>query len=234
MRTSPSGRFHPAVLTLLGGLALGGCARPDTGTPSAANAPAAGPAAGGSDAGEARATAEPGLAVGERVGEATLLTSGGAPVALSSLYAQRPVVVTFYRGGWCPYCNRALTEWETKRAELAALGVDFVAITPERPEETVSTAAKDHATFTILSDANLEAASAFRVRFSLDEQTQRRYKGYGVDLSTHNASGLWDLPAPGTFLIDTGGVVRYAWADWDYTKRAEPDEVIAAARAMAR
>lgn len=209
-----------------------GCAKPDTGV--AADGTAIGTPNGPVAAGETAAPTGPGLVVGERVGEATLLDAAGQPVALSSLWAERPVVVTFYRGGWCPYCTKALTEWETKRAELTALGVDFVALTPERPDLTVETASKDGLGFTVLSDASFQAADAFRVRFSLDQETRRKYSGFGVDLGARNAAGVWDLPAPGTFLIDTGGVVRYAWADWDYRKRAEPDEVIAAARALRR
>ncbi|MCA9288507.1 MAG: AhpC/TSA family protein [Phycisphaerales bacterium] len=212
----------PAALAAALMFGLGACARPDTGTTSD-GAPIA---AAGSEA------TGPGLAVGERVGGATLQDAAGNAVSLASLYSDRPVVVTFYRGGWCPYCNRALTEWEGRVAELEALGVGFVAITPERPDETLRTAEKTGAEFRILSDANFEAADAFRVRFTLDQDTQTRYKGYGVDLAQHNAAGLWDLPAPGTFLIDRSGVVRYAWADWDYRQRAEPDEVIAAARAL--
>lgn len=212
----------PAALAAALTFGLGACARPDTGTTSDGTPiAAASPEATG-----------PGLAVGERVGAATLQDSAGNAVSLASLYSDRPVVVTFYRGGWCPYCNRALTEWEGRVAELEALGVGFVAITPERPDETLATAEKNGTDFRVLSDANFEAADAFRVRFTLDQDTQSRYKGFGVDLSEHNAAGLWDLPAPGTFLIDRSGVVRYAWADWDYRRRAQPDEVIAAARAL--
>lgn len=219
---STTTRSALALAGLALALAAAGCAKPDAGT-----------TADGTPISAASAESNgPGLAVGERVGNANLLDASGNTVALASLYRDRPVVVTFYRGGWCPYCNRALTEWEGRVAELRAMGVDFVAITPERPDETLVTAEKNATDFRILSDANFEAADAFRVRFTLDQDTQTRYKGFGVDLGEHNAAGLWDLPAPGTFLIDRSGVVRYAWADWDYRQRAEPDEVIAAARAL--
>ena len=220
------------ALTSVALLALSaGCDSPNAATPADSTAPSAHP---GASATTSPPSAGPGLSVGDRVGEATLLSDSGAPVALSSLYSQRPVVVTFYRGGWCPYCTRALAEWEGRRGELAAMGVDFVAITPERPDLSHQTAEKAELGFTILSEAQFQAADAFRVRFSLDERTRTQYKGYGVDLAAVNAAGMWDLPAPGTFLIDTQGIVRYAWADWDYRQRANPDEVIGAARALAR
>ncbi|MEM1331497.1 MAG: peroxiredoxin-like family protein [Planctomycetota bacterium] len=171
-----------------------------------------------------------GLAEGVRAPNATVRDTEGGSVRLASLYGDGPVVVTFYRGSWCPYCNNALTEWQGKLDDLEAAGGRLVALTPDKPENAAGTVGKHDLGFTVLSDADFEAADAFGVRFSLDADTREKYKGYGIDLAKSNASGDWDLPHPGTFVIDSSGVIRYAWVSSDYATRANPDEVIAAVR----
>ncbi len=172
------------------------------------------------------------IGVGERVGDATLTSPDGREVQLASLYAEGPVVVTFFRGGWCPYCVRALTEWQGREDELREAGARLVAVSLETHSAAGESAEKSRASYIVLSDAELEAARAFRVLFTLDDATQRAYKGYGVDLASRNASGTWQLPIPGAFVIDTDGIVRWASANEDYTTRASPDDVIAAVRAL--
>lgn len=176
----------------------------------------------------------PGPAVGQRLATVNLTDRDGRTVTLASLYRLGPIVVTFYRGGWCPYCTGALTEWEAHLGELEAMGVRFVAITPEKPELAAETAAKNGLAMEIYSDHMFEGADRFRLRFSMDPAARARYREYGVDLASANAAGSWDLPAPGTFIVDVNGVVRYSFADWDYTKRADPVEVLAAAREVMR
>lgn len=183
-------------------------------------------------AGEAATEDRPGLRVGDRAPDAEVWTIEGKPVKLSSLYAEGPVVLTFYRGGWCPYCNRALTEWEGRTDELKAAGGRLIALTPEAPDRAVKTREKNKLGFSVYSDYALEAARRYKVAFEVDEKTQKAYKGFGVDLAEWNANHEWKLPAPGTFVIGTDGVIRYAFADWDYKKRADPEEVIGAVRKL--
>lgn len=175
----------------------------------------------------------PGLTVGERAPTGVALrTVENAPVALESLWANGPVVVTFYRGGWCPYCTKDLAKWEPKLSEIEALGADFVAITMEKPDSAQKTSAKHAAGVRILSDTEGEVSRAFRLAFALDERTVKKYKGYGIDLEANNANGKWELPAPATYVIDGSGEIRYAWASWDYTKRAPIPEVLKALKAV--
>ena len=171
-----------------------------------------------------------GLQVGAEAPAAQLMTAQGETIQLASLYSDGPVVVTFYRGGWCPYCTGALAEWQDKLGELGAAGGTLVALTPDKPELTTETSAKENLGFVIYSDHEFQAADAFRVRFSLDEGTVTRYKGFGIDLAESNASGDWDLPHPGTFVINSDGEIVYAWVSSDFRTRANPDEVIAAVR----
>ena len=178
-------------------------------------------------------TQSPGLAVGDRGPDAMVMTAEGEEMSLADLYQDGPVIVTFYRGGWCPFCTKALAGWEDRMDDVAALGVTFVAITPEKPEHAAATQGKHAPSMMIVSDAAGEASRAYRVAFAVTAPLQETYKGYGVDLCEHNANGTWELPAPGTFVIDRDGVITYAWADWDYKKRADPDEVLEAARIAA-
>lgn len=179
---------------------------------------------------------KPGLAAGDAAPGApaglTLRTVDDQEVAIETLWAEGPVVVTFYRGGWCPYCTKELRKWESNLEEVESLGARFVAITMEKPDAAQKTIAKHAKGMRVLSDTTGDVSRAFRLAFALDAATTKKYKGYGIDLATNNASGEWELPAPGTFVIDADGVVRYAWADWDYTKRAPIEDVMGALRAV--
>ncbi|MGD9689377.1 MAG: peroxiredoxin-like family protein [Phycisphaerales bacterium] len=176
--------------------------------------------------------AKPGLAVGDKVPDSILLNEQGKEVKLSSLWKEGPVVITFYRGGWCPYCNLALAAWHDKTPELKAAGASLVAISPETPEHLHKTRGKAKSDYVALCDAKGDAARGMKVIFRLDAETQQKYRGFGVDLHKRNQSGEWDLPAPATFIVDREGVVRWVFAEWDYKKRAEPAEVIAAVKAL--
>jgi len=176
----------------------------------------------------------PGLTVGDAAPDVALMTTDGDAESLSALYKDGPLVVTFYRGGWCPYCNKALKGWAGRFDELTSAGGRFIAITPEKPEDAIETLEKANAGYRVFVDPQGDVGKAFRVQFELDAKTQKKYKGYGIHLEESNASGRWELPAPATFVIDTHGVIRYAHASWDYSDkaRANPDEVIAAVREL--
>jgi len=176
------------------------------------------------------ATAPTGLRVGDRAPAVELVgidrTSQRLPIGSG------PVVVTFYRGGWCPYCTKALAGWEAKLTELTKAGATVVAITMEKPEQAAKTVGKTGATYTVLCDPSGAAAEAYRLKFAVDDRTRRTYSGYGIDVAANNSNGLWELPVPATFVLDKEGVVRFAHVDADYTKRANVDEVVAMVRAM--
>jgi len=180
------------------------------------------------------ATESPGLAVGDAVPDVALVTPEGEEIDLSGLYADGPLVVTFYRGGWCPYCNIALKEWAGRFDDLTAAGGQFIAITPEKPEDAQTTIEKAEAGYRVFIDPDGEVGKAFRVQFEVDAETRKAYKNYDIDLEKANVNGRWELPAPATFVIDTDGVIRWVHANWNYKadQRAEPDAVIAAVRGL--
>lgn len=218
--------FIGATLTLLATLPMASCGGENRGQNAADGDHADTPA------GDAGAISGPGLGVGDPLPGVTLIGVDGRPVALRSLLADAPLVVTFYRGGWCPICTRELAAWGGRMEELIAVGGTMIAITPERLDLARETRAETGAEYRVLVDHDHAAAKAFKVHFTVDDETRARYEDYGLYVSEANADGSWDLPAPATFVVDADGVVRWAFADWDYRKRADPDEVINAVRAL--
>ena len=177
-------------------------------------------------------TDEPGLEVGQKAPAAKVQTLEGETVNLADLYAKGPVVVTFYRGSWCPYCTKALAGWQEMASQFTEAGATLVYITPEKPERAQD-AAEITPGLTHYIDATHEAARGFRLAFTVDEKTQDVYKNrYSIDLGEFNADGSWDLPSPATFVIGRDGVVRWAFADWDYSKRADPKDALAAVKSV--
>lgn len=177
---------------------------------------------------------ELGVGIGEKIdGSLRLQDAYGASVTLSKLLEDAPLVVTFYRGSWCPYCERALTEWDGRTEEVAAAGARFIAITPEAADATSRFVAEHDYGFTVLGDPSGDVARAFEVLFDLDGETKRLYNGYGINLAKSNLSKEWSLPHPGTFILDRSGKVVYRHVTADFKKgRANPDEVIRALKAL--
>ncbi len=183
--------------------------------------------------GKPEPTAKPiGMPVGDKAPAVTLKTIEGEGVTLASLLEKGPVVLTFYRGDWCPYCNKALKEWEPKLPEVASAGATFVAVTLEKPSEIEKMHKKIGPEMTILGDPAGKAAKAFNILFTVDDATKTKYKGFGIDVGASNADGQWTLPHPATFVIDRGGVIRYSFVNADYRFRASPDDVIAMLKSL--
>ncbi len=172
------------------------------------------------------------LLPGMQAPELALEGTDGAKVEFVPGEHGRPVVLTFYRGGWCPYCNLHLAELRTIEAALADLGFDVWFISPDRPQLL---AAGDSVEFgyTLLSDADLAAAEAFGIAFRVDEDTLRRYREFGIDLADRSGETHGALPAPATYLIGADGVIQFAFVNPDYTVRLAPEVLLAAARAYA-
>lgn len=173
--------------------------------------------------------AKTGLPVGWLAPAVELKNAEGETVKLSELYAEGPTVVAFYRGGWCPFCNRQLKDWQDYAQEFEDAGLNIVFITPESVENVNGSIEKTETTYTVLSDSEQQAAKLFNVIFSLDAKTRNTYKGYGIDLEAWNANAEWKLPVPGVFLIDTEGVVRWQKVDENYKVRVDPEAVLEAA-----
>lgn len=160
----------------------------------------------------------------------TLLDVDGTPVEYAPGAHGAPVVLTFYRGGWCPYCNLHLAELRTAEAELKELGFEVWFVSPDRPALLAEGDAGEYG-YRLLSDPALSAAQAFGIAFGLDESTLERYKGFGIDLEARSGEDHGALPAPATYLIGADGTIQFAFVNPDYTVRLAPQVLLAAARA---
>jgi peroxiredoxin len=171
------------------------------------------------------------LKIGGRAPDFELPSASGKNVKLSELLARGPVVVTWYRGGWCPYCNIALRGLHNRLPEIRSAGATLVAISPETPDNSLSTAEKNHLDFEVLSDRGNKVAHAYGVAYKIPHVIAEQFKGR-LDLAKYNGDDSGTLPLGATYVIDREGIIRYAFVDADYRKRAEPSDVLAALRGL--
>ena len=164
--------------------------------------------------------------VGDRAPDFTLPDQLGRRVSLAGELEQGPVVLIFYRGEWCPYCNVMLRTYGLRAAEFSQRGARLVAVSPQTPDNSLTMAEKHELAFPVLSDQGGEVIGAYGLKYDVSER--ELYKVAGADLDTFNGEGNWILPAPAVFLLDRDGIVRFAVINGDYTQRVEPDEVLAA------
>jgi peroxiredoxin len=167
------------------------------------------------------------LKVGDHAPAIVLHNAKGAIVDISALQKQGPVIITFYRGGWCPYCNLALKAFQEILPEIKAAGASLVAISPEKPDDTRSTAEKNALAFEVLSDVGQKVGRAFGLVYQFTEELRSAYHGFGLDIPAHNgAPGEWALPVSATYVTDRDGTIIYAYTDVDYRDRADPLDVL--------
>ena len=175
------------------------------------------------------------LKEGDHVDDFVLNDANGKPLRLKSLLAHGPVVISFYRGGWCPYCNIELRGLQRVMEQIAALGASLVAISPELPDNSLSTIEKNDLTFPVLSDIGNVIGRQFGIVYRISEKMLGLFERSNLDLAKVNGSrAAADLPMPGTFVLDKSGVIRLAFVDEDYTKRLDPDDVLNALRRLSR
>ena len=160
--------------------------------------------------------AERAIGVGAIAPEFSLGDSHGQRLTLSALLVHGPVVLSFYRGGWCPYCNLELRALQARLAEFTAAGAMLVAISPQAPDASLSTQEKAQLTFLVLSDPGSEVARTYGLVYTVDSQMQDVFRGLGNDLREVNGSDVWELPIPATYVIGADGTVAYAYVDPDY------------------
>ena len=166
--------------------------------------------------------------VGDAAPVFTLPNAIGRPVSLSNLLGRGPVVLSFYRGGWCPFCSLELQALQAILPEIQSLGATLVGISPETPDNSLSTKQKQQLTFEILSDQGNQVARDYGLLFSVYEEMRPLYLEWGFDLPAVNGDDSWEIPVPATYVIDSGGVIRAGHVDKDYTRRMEPAEILAA------
>jgi peroxiredoxin len=166
------------------------------------------------------------LQVGQKVANFSLENHCGDTVALTDLLAKGPVIISFYRGGWCPYCNLELKALNDYLPKFKAHNAQLVAVSPQLPDESLSTAQKNELEFDVLSDVSNIVANQFGLLFTLDERIQSLYTGFGIDFESYYGDKSFKLPLPATYVINQDGIITYAFISEDYTLRAEPEAVL--------
>ncbi len=149
----------------------------------------------------------------------------GKTISLSSLLKKGPVVLLFYRGEWCPYCNKQISEMQDSLQIVTAKGATVLAVTPEKPDNIVKTIEKTKATFSVLFDDGLKIMNSYKVAFMLDMETIRKYKTYGVDFDIVNGNNGANLPVPAVYIINKEGKITYRHFDENYRKRPSVKEI---------
>lgn len=165
---------------------------------------------------------------GDRAPDFTLPNAAGGSVSLGSLLEQGPVVLTFYRGEWCPYCNLTLRAYQAVLLQIKALGATLVAVSPQTPDFSQAMITKADLTFPVLSDVGNHVARQYRLVFTVPETL----RPYTAKLQKFNGDESWELPLPGTFVIGQGGLIHAAFVHADYTKRMEPSAILSALNAL--
>jgi peroxiredoxin len=166
------------------------------------------------------------LEAGDTAPEFTLRDAEGATVSSRELLARGPLIATFCRGVWCPYCNLDLQALEGVRPEIKARGASLVAISPQTPANSRKSQRDNKLNFPILSDAGAAVAAEIGLRFSLPEELIQVYRQFGNDLAEINDDPSWVLPMPARYVIGTDGVIAYAEVNPDYTRRPDPSELL--------
>ena len=172
------------------------------------------------------------LSVGAQAPDFALPTAHGGTVRLGEALAEGPVVLVFYRGSWCPYCNQSLRQFQEALPDIEGTGARLVAISPNTPAGGFEMEENQSLTFPVLSDVGNRVSREYGLVFEVDEDVRDRYRASGIDLTEANGVDTWELPVPATYVIDQDGTIRYAFVEADYTQRASPRDVVAALRTL--
>ena len=175
---------------------------------------------------------EKSVGTGDEAPEFSLPDVRGNSVTLSGLLQRGPVVVTFYRGGWCPYCNIQLRAYQAILPQMAALGARLVAISPQLPDGSLGTAEKNALTFEVLSDTGKSVARHFGLVYTLPEDLREALRSNNKALPAINGDESWELPVPATYVIAPDGRIALAYIEVDYRERLEPDAILAALKSL--
>lgn len=174
------------------------------------------------------------LKSGDTAPDFTLPSSDGQIVSLKDLLKSGPVVLSFYRGGWCPYCNLELRALQAVLPKITTQGATLVAVSPQTPDESLSTAEKNDLAFPVLSDSGSQVAKAFGIAFDLADELRPIYTQFNHALPVMNGTDSWALPLPATYVIGQDGVIALSFVDVDYRTRLEPAAVLAALCSLSR
>lgn len=171
------------------------------------------------------------LSIGAKVHTVLLKTVDGQIADLADLIREKPTVLVFYRGGWCPYCNTQLGRLKEIEQQILDAGWQIIAISPDRPQKLSESIIKHQMKYTLLSDSKMEASKTFGIAFKVDDATIEKYKGYEIDLDDASGENHHLLPIPAVFLVGTDGVIKFTYANPDYKIRLDPQVLLSTIKA---
>lgn len=174
----------------------------------------------------AKGLAENAINVGEKFPDFSLPNAEDTKTSLSTLLEKGPLVISFYRGAWCPYCNLEINALQNRLADIQATGAQLIAISPQSPNKSSDQISASKLTFDVLSDSSNKLAKQCGLVFTLPESLRPIYASWELDIPGHNGDDTFELPMPATFIIGSDGVIKYAFIDMDYTKRLEPEVIV--------
>ncbi len=167
-----------------------------------------------------------GLQVGDKAPDFTGKDQNGKILKLSKALKKGDVVMLFYRGQWCPYCNKQLSHFSDSLAMLTVKGAIVLAITPETGENVKKTIEKTKASFPVIEDDGMAIMKLYKVNFAVDEKTIVKYKGYGIDFDKVNGTNAANLPVPATYIIGKNRKIKFVFFNTDYRKRASVQDIL--------
>lgn len=174
-----------------------------------------------------------GLEQGEKAPNFNLPNASGQTVELYEQLKKGPVILTFYRGNWCPYCNMELRAYQEIIGEIHSQGAELIAISPQTPDQSMSIQEKHNLEYVVLSDENNEVANQFNLVYQMPEYLVALYKEIGLNVNEYNGDETWALPVSATYIIQTDGTIAYEYTKSDYKDRVEPSEVVGKLKRMA-
>jgi peroxiredoxin len=178
----------------------------------------------------ATAVQEKPLAVGQPIPDVSLRTASGDVLALQAAAKEQPLVIIFYRGGWCPFCNRHLGQLQEAQPKLKELGYRILAISPDRPEKLAESLDKVKMSYTLLSDSSMATAKAFGIAFEVEKPMLEKLASYNIDIEAASGQTHHLLPIPSVFIVGTDGIIDFVYANSDYKIRLAPEVVLAEAK----
>jgi peroxiredoxin len=172
------------------------------------------------------------VGVDDQAPDFVLPNAQGEMLSFSKVLQSGPAVVTFYRGGWCPYCNLQLRAYQAALPEIVACGARLIAISPQLPDRSLSTAATNELTFDVLSDVGNMVAKRFGLVYALPEELRAALRSNNKALPGINGDESWELPVPATYIIGRDRRVALAAIDVDYRNRLEPETILVALNSL--
>lgn len=172
------------------------------------------------------------VGVDEAAPDFALPNAAGKSIVLKELLKSGPVILTFYRGGWCPYCNIQLRAYQSVLPQISASGARLVAISPQLPDNSLDTANKNALTFDVLSDVRNEVARSYGLVYSLPEEVRAALRSNNKALPSINGDQSWELPVPATYVIARDQHVALAYIEVDYRKRLEPEALLTCLKSL--